>query len=113
MVRVSNVKAPRAVESKKVAVGVAKAKPAERRACDRWSLLAPPCQVPAPTPPASMHRIPWHQAASSRSWISVQKPVQVPEISSSTDENDVVVVRPKLMVFVKVTLDHHMVNEQP
>ena len=88
----SNVKAPQAEESKKAAVGVTKAKPAERKAHDQQRLLVPPCQVPVPTPPASMQRIPWHQAATSRSWIPVRKPVQVLDISSSTDENDVVVL---------------------
>ena len=75
MVHVSNVKAPWAEESKKAAVGVAKAKPAERKACDRQRLLVPPRQAPAPTLPVSMKRIPWHQAAASRSWITVRKPV--------------------------------------
>ena len=97
MVHVSNVPynirmAPQAEKSKKVAVGVAKAKPAEQRACDQQRLLVPPHQVPAPTPPASMHRVPWHQAALSRSWVSVQKPVQVLAISSSIDENNVVIM---------------------
>ena len=92
MVWVSNVKAPRAEESKKAAVGVAKAKPAERKAHDGQRLLVPPCQAPVPTPPALMQRIPWHQAAASRSWIPVHKPVQVPDISSSTNEDDVVVL---------------------
>ena len=92
MVCVSNVKAPRAEQSRKTTVGVAKAKPAERKAHDQQRLLVPPHQVPVPTPPASMQRIPWHQAATSRSWILVCKSVQVPDISSSTDENDVVVL---------------------
>ena len=90
MVCVSNVKAPWAEESKKAAVGVAKARPADRRAHDQQRLLVPPCQAPVPTPPALMQRIPWHQAAASRSWIPARKPIQVSDISSSTDENDVV-----------------------
>ena len=92
MVRVSNVKAPWAEESKEAAVGVIKAKPAEQKACDQQRLLVPPRQAPVPTPPALMQRIPWHKVTTSRSWIPMCKPVQVPDISSSTDENDVVVL---------------------
>ena len=47
---------------------------------------------PAPTPPAG--RIPWHQAAVSRSWIpttssATRSSIQVPEISSQSMEEDV------------------------
>ena len=47
---------------------------------------------PAPTPPAG--RIPWHQAAVSRSWIpatssATRSLIQVPEISSPSMEEDV------------------------
>ena len=47
---------------------------------------------PAPTPPAG--RIPWHQAAASRSWIpttssATKSSIQVPEISSQSMEEDV------------------------
>ena len=47
---------------------------------------------PAPTPPAG--RIPWHQAAVSRSWIpatssATKSSIQVPEISSQLIEEDV------------------------
>ena len=47
---------------------------------------------PAPTPPAG--RIPWHQAAASRSWIpatssATRSSIQVPEISSQSMEEDV------------------------
>ena len=87
-----NVKAPGADWSRKAAVGVAKAKPTERKTCDQQRLLVPPHQAPAPTTPASMQRIPWHQAVATRSWIPVHKAVQVPDITSSTDENDVVVL---------------------
>ena len=51
MVCVSNAKAPRAEESKRVAVGVATAKPVERKAHDQQRLLVPPCHTPVPTPP--------------------------------------------------------------
>ena len=52
----------------------------------------PPRQAPVPTPPALVQRIPWHQAAASRSWIPMCRPVQVPDISSSTEEDDVVML---------------------
>ena len=47
---------------------------------------------PAPTPPAG--RIPWHQAAVSRSWIpttssATRSSIQVPEVSSQSMEVDV------------------------
>ena len=47
---------------------------------------------PAPTSPAG--RIPWHQAAVSRSWIpttssATRSSIQVPEISSQSMEEDV------------------------
>ena len=47
---------------------------------------------PAPTP--SVGRIPWHQAAASRSWIpttssATKSSIQVPEISSQSMEEDV------------------------
>ena len=50
---------------------------------------------PAPTP--SVGRIPWHQAAASRSWIPTAPPatrssVQVPKISSQSMEEDVVIL---------------------
>ena len=50
---------------------------------------------PAPTPSAG--RIPWHQAAASRSWIpttssATRSSIQVPEISSQSMEEDVEVL---------------------
>ena len=55
---------------------------------EQWRLF----KNPAPTSPAG--RIPWHQAAASRSWIPTTSPatkssIQVPEISSKSMEEDV------------------------